>query len=99
MLSSYFTTTFSNKRMVWYEETAETQDYLTFKGHIQQISAEMSQNLGMAFTTSFTVWCPLNTDVAQGDIINDGVNDYNVKFVKELTTGTNTHKQLYVELI
>lgn len=83
--------------MVWYEESAELNESLDFYGHIQQASAQLTQSLGLTFTKAYVIWCPLDTDVVAGDIIEaDGIS-YNVKAIKDLLVGINKHKQLFVE--
>jgi len=97
MIEKNFTTTFSNSRMVWYEESAEMDDSLGFNGHIQQVSAEVAQSLGISFTKAFQIWCPIGTDVVEGDELVGGGYTYNVKAVKTLNLGRNPHKQVFVE--
>jgi len=97
MIDKFYSTLFTNSRMVWYEEFAEREDMVGFYGHIQQTSASLTQSLGLTFTKTFTIWCPLDTDVIEDDeIINNNVS-YIVKFVKDLLVGNNNHKQLIVE--
>lgn len=97
MLANKFTTIFSNKRMIWYEENSELEDYMSFKGHIQQTNPELSESLGLSFTKSFTVWCPLSTDVIVGDELSSGDNEYLVRAIKDFKIGNNQHKQLFIE--
>jgi hypothetical protein len=83
--------------MVWTGEVAELASNLNFFGHIQQANAELTQSLGLTFTKAFSVWCPLSTDVLEGDeIVGDG-GTFVVKAIKNLSIGLNKHKQLFVE--
>lgn len=97
MINKRFTTKFANNRMVWDGEYSEIDEANEFYGHIQQMSAELSQSLALTFTKAYTIWCPLNTDVEQGDVITNSGNSYNVKAIKDLLVGSNKHKQLFVE--
>ena len=96
MLSKRFDTTFTNSRMVWYEESAELIELISFKGHIQQLNAELSQSLGLTFTKGYSIWCPLETNVEQGDELVSGSNTYTVKAIKKFNIGVNKHTQLFV---
>ena len=101
MINKRFTTKFTNSRMVWSGEYSEIDEANEFYGHIQQMTAELTESLGLTFTKAYTIWCPLNTDVAVGDRLVSGDNEYedeyNVKAIKDLLVGSNKHKQLFVE--
>lgn len=99
MISRNFTTEFSNSRMVWYGESAEMDDSLGFKGHLQQVSGEVAESLGISYTKAFQIWCPINTDVVEGDELTSGSDTYNVKAIKTLNLGRNPHKQVFVEKV
>jgi 2-phospho-L-lactate guanylyltransferase (CobY/MobA/RfbA family) len=98
MIQRFYDKTFTNKRLVWYEETSELQDYSSFKGHLQQLGAEDAESLGMAWTKSFKIWCDIDTDIEVGDEIAEGSKSYTIKAIKILDMGGNKHKELYVEL-
>lgn len=97
MINRFFTTLFTNKRMVWYEEAGEEQTSITFYGHIQQASPDLAQSLGMTYTKTFIIWCPLATNVSVGDNLVNGSYTYSVKSIIERSVGTNTHLELVVE--
>lgn len=99
MINQKFNTIFTNSRMLWYEDEAELQSAVGFYGHIQQLGAEAATSLGIAWTKAYKVWCPIGTDIQEGDEIGEGGNTYNVKGVKSLDLGNNKHKELYVEKI
>lgn len=104
MISKFFTTTFTIYRNVWSTdlngfESSDESDVGTFRGHLQQISAEQSLNLGMNFTTSFQIWCSPTTDVKVGDRISVGEIFYSVRAIQDNgMVGINKHLQVFVEL-
>jgi hypothetical protein len=51
----------------------------TFYGHIQPLQAELAETMGLTFTQAFTVWCPVTSNVQEGDEIEAGGVIYNVK--------------------
>ena len=97
MIEKRFTTQFTMKRMVWTGDSSSLVDSASFKGHLQQTSVELAQNLGLSFTKSFSIWCSLNTDVKAGDELYNDEVQYTVKEIQELLIGGNKHKQLIVE--
>jgi len=97
MISKFYTKEFSNSRMVWYNETAQRDDTITFKGHLQQITADRAEHLGLNFSKSYVIWCPLDTDVKEGDLLSNNGDNYKVKAIKDLDVGLNRHKEVYVE--
>lgn len=97
MIEWFYTRTFSNKRLVWYGNEGSYDENLSFKGHLQQLTAEEGQTLGMTWTNSFKIWCPLNTDVEEGDILTEGGTDYKIRAIKRLEVGNNKHLELYAE--
>lgn len=70
----------------------------SFSGHRQQASAELVQNLGLTYTKAFTVWCPVGTDVVEGDTIEAEDGKYSVRAVQLNGNGLNRHKQIVAEL-
>jgi len=98
MIERFYDKTFTNKRLVWYEETSELQDYSTFKGHLQQLSPEEANTLDIVWTKSFKIWCGIDTDIEVGDEIGYLGKNYIVRAIMYLDTGNNKHKELYIEL-
>lgn len=98
MINKRYNTTFSNQRMVWYDEYTELQEASSFNGHIQQASAELSESLGLTYTKAYVIWCSLNAPVEIGDQLTSG-KTYIVRAIKDLLVGNNKHKQLYVETV
>ena len=99
MINKKFKTYFTNSRMVWYEEEAELDTTVGFYGHIQQISPEVATSLGISYTKGFQIWCPVNTDVIEGDELKNENDTYNVKGIKTLNLGLNKHKKVFVEKV
>lgn len=103
MIQDFFTTSFTIKRAGWVSDgdgnlysTESTNT--TFYGHKQQATPELAQSLGLSFTKTFTVWCPVDTAVVEGDTIDDGTYVYSVRAVMQNNVGDNTHLELIVEL-
>lgn len=69
----------------------------TFKGAIQQTSAEDSEYLNLSFNKGFTIFCPLNTDVISTDVIRYDGYEYGVRNLIDYTDGRNKHKQVFLE--
>jgi hypothetical protein len=103
MIADFFTTSFSIKRAVWLTDGdgnkySEEQIVETFSGHIQQATIELAQGLGISFTKAFTIWCPINTDVKEGDVLYTSAAAYSVRAKRENNIGDNRHIELTVEL-
>jgi hypothetical protein len=97
MISHNFTTTFTVKRMVYTQNKGTKQALGSFKGHIQQTSLEIAQQLRNLFTITHSVWCAIDTDVQVGDELTKGANTYSVKAVQDNNIGINSHKYLHCE--
>jgi hypothetical protein len=98
MINKFYTYSFEVKRMEWEDDSAEEEVVGTFKGHLQQISAELAQNLGLNFTKSFQVWCPPNTDVQVGDGVECNDIFYTVRAIQDNSfVGSNKHLQVFIE--
>jgi hypothetical protein len=70
----------------------------TFRGYIQQADAEFIQNFAITYTKPHIVWCSLNTDVRDGDIlISDNFGTFAVRGKQINRDGRNNHLQLTVE--
>ncbi|MCX6785921.1 MAG: hypothetical protein NTZ18_03675 [Candidatus Komeilibacteria bacterium] len=96
-IAKFFTTQFTTKRMSWSGESSALITQSTFDGYLQQAAAELAETLRLNFTRAFTLWCPLGTDVEEGDLISDGEFDYGVKAINKRDYGTNQHLQLIIE--
>lgn len=102
MIGRLFNRTFTVKRQV--ASVVDDVDVLseevqgTFKGHLQQASPEFAQSLGFTMTKTFSVWCPLETDVQDGDVLEVDEKVYAVKGVQENDNCHQSHKELVVEL-
>lgn len=97
MIERLYTTSFEVSRPVWTGDSAEMTLTATLAGHMQQARPELAQQLGYAMTKTFIIWCPVDTDVQEGDSITDGTNIYSVRAVQINSHGQNSHKELTVE--
>jgi hypothetical protein len=103
MIEKFFTTTFEVNRAVWktdesLNQYSELSTVGTFLGHLQQASAFLAENLGLNMTKTFTIWCPVDTDVLEGDSIETYEAIYTVRAIQKNNTGVNTHLEIVVEL-
>lgn len=102
MIEKFFTKTFTVQRNEYVELDgvyASTEDEIgTFKGHLQQANPQIVQNLALNLSTTFTIWCPVGTDVKTGDRLESGGNSYAVRLIQDNSfVGSNTHLELVVE--
>lgn len=99
-IERFFKKTFTSKRMVWANESGSEQSQSSFKGHIQQANPELIESLGLSFTTTYTVWCPPDTDVQEQDKLSDGQYNYSVRGINNRgyeIGEMNPHLELVVE--
>lgn len=100
MMDNFFTKLFTNYRQSDYVNGLSSRTEVgNFYGHIQQPSAELVENLGMSFTNSFILWCPVDTDIARGDDLEDqDGNTYQVSSInKRNYRGNNQHLEVFIE--
>lgn len=98
MIERFYTTSFTVKRMVWAGGKSSLSEVATFDGHIQQGTDERFQEYkGLTFTKAFTIWAPTSVNVVEGDIVNDGTNDYSVRLFQNREIGANSHNEIIVE--
>lgn len=97
MISRFFTTAFTVKRMVWSGDSSREIAQTGFSGWLQQASMDMVRNTAMSFGRVFIIRCPITTDIQAGDTLDDGVNTYSVKSINIHQHGRNCHKQLLVD--
>jgi hypothetical protein len=102
MIDKYFTQNITVKRLGWstdedgYDYSGEITSG-TFKGHLQQASPELINNLGDIFTVSHIVWCPVGTDVKRGDTLEIGDRSFGVSGIQENTyVGNNRHLEVLI---
>ena len=102
MINEFFTTLYVIKRASWLTDE-ENNPYSglvevdQFMGHIQQAQAELIQSLALSLTTAFTIWCPVDTLVLAGDILESVDGQYSVKAIQKNNVGSNKHLQLIVQ--
>ena len=97
-IERFFTTTITNTRMTWSDESSAEAAVGSFSGHIQQAVPEHAQLVGEAWGQTFLVWCPIDTDVEAGDSLTIATGNYagtyNVKNVMTNAVGNNQHLEL-----
>jgi hypothetical protein len=107
MISNKFTTEFSVKRQVWTTEEvdeviidkSEEQIASSFYGYRQQASAEYMQKQGLTFSKPHIIWCGLDSEVTEGDILESAYGVDQVKAKQINADGANGHIELLVEFI
>ena len=67
--------------MTWSGDSSAQVAKQLFLGHRQQANSDVVENLGLAFTKTFAIWCAVNTDIQEGDTISDGLDTYSVKAI------------------
>jgi hypothetical protein len=105
MIDKFYKTSFEVKRQEWVTETINSKQIkkssevtvATFSGHIQQADPEFAQFLGLSTTKTFIVWCPVATDVDDGDTLVTSDSKYGVRGKKLNQNGKNKHLELVVE--
>lgn len=103
MIKDFFKTEFTIYRKSWKvdehdNDYADESVIATFLGHIQQASPLYIQSFALAITKAFTIWCPVDTNVKEGDTIYSATDTYSVKGVMKNDYGTNQHLELVVQL-
>jgi hypothetical protein len=107
MIQEKFNTRFDVLRQVWGVQIingidvdiATEQAVHTFYGYKQQATAEYAQYTGLTTTKGYSVWCPVQAQVYEGDtIVADGIA-YQVRARQDYQDGTSPHAQLAVEMI
>jgi len=102
MISNFYKTTFTIMRNSWtngdtYSNSTETE-IGTFIGHLQQATADLTENLNLNFTNRFIIWCNIDSGVAVGDRLTTGGKSYSVEAIQDNTSvGANKHLELMVE--
>lgn len=101
MINHLFTKEFTVLRQV---ENTEGEIYSsgeesigTFKGYIQQASPEYVLSLGLTITKPHLIWCPLDTDVKEGDVVLCDLGELSIRGVQLNRDGVNKHKELVAE--
>jgi hypothetical protein len=100
MIKNYFKTLFSVYRMVWTGNKSAMQLVGTFYGHLQQ-SQTLTEGLSRgSMTKPFRVWCPVDTDIQEGDNVLEGTSYYNVRGVNQRDfAGRNKHLEVALQKI
>lgn len=108
MILRLFNTTFEVKRQQWTTENIDGEDIDSseetvvseFQGYRQQASPEYVQSLAMEITKPHLIWCEVDTNVSEGDIISsEEYGDEKVRAIQINRDGNNPHKEILVEFI
>lgn len=98
MIEHTFNKSFDVYRVTYGDDNKSSESTVaTFKGHLQQTSQELTEQLDLSFTQSFTLWCPVDANITEGDTVKDGTYSYSVKDVRVLDYGQNTHKRVILQ--
>jgi len=101
-ISRLYDTSLTVSRMAW-ETDDEDNEFSTraeqgsISAHIQQMSMDLSESLGLRFGKAFAIWCAPTADVQEGDTLSDGTYTYHVKNKQLFNWGSNAHQELYCE--
>lgn len=74
------------------------QSTATVDGHIQEMSREARQRLGILEERTWIGWFDIEEDICEGDILIDNYDTrYSVKEVTKKDYGVNQHLQIILE--
>ncbi len=97
-----FTETLAVTRMVWSGNASSESSIGSFSAHIQQASPELAESIGETWSQVFTAWCPIGTNVTEGDkiVVASGsyAATYYVKQIQKNAVGINQHLELVLTL-
>lgn len=97
MIQDYFNTSFDIKRQQWSDNKSSYSKTGSFNGYMQKTDIGFSEQLGSDLTKTFTIWCPVDTDVEESDTLEDDNYTYSVRTIRNFDIGHNQHKRLIVE--
>lgn len=103
MIADFFTKTVTVYRQQWQEDESfgdyqAESEVATFLGHVQQArNPELVQELGLSYSKAFMLWCPLDSDIKDGDRVEIDSISYTVRATGEHAVGSNTHLSLVIE--
>ena len=97
-IERFYNTVFTVARQVWSGDSSAETVQGTFNGLIEQgISKTLDQNSAFRFTKPYTVFCPIGTDVQEGDKLTENSRTYDIKYVIKEEKGGNGHLELIAE--
>lgn len=107
MILNKFTTEFTRFGQVWTQETVNGSlidksveaEMGTFNGYRQQASPEYLQYVSQTLSKPHIIWCPVDTDVAEGETLESVFGVDKVRAIQVNRDGRNPHKELLVEHI
>lgn len=99
-IEKFYTTTITNARMAWSNESSAEVSVGSFSGHVQQATPEYTEFIGEAWGKVFLIWCDEATDIEAGDTITIASGDYagtfSVKNIQINATGNNKHFEVTI---
>jgi hypothetical protein len=97
-IERFYTTTITNTRMNWSNESSAEIAVGSFSAHIQQPSPEFAQHIAEAWGQTFIIWCAKDTDVEAGDTLTiasgDYAGTYSIKNIQTNAVGSNQHLEI-----
>jgi hypothetical protein len=104
MISKHYNKTATVFRSQWTTDeddndiSEEVEQDDTVKGHLQQASATLVANFKDVFTLTHIFWCPVGSDILNGDVlVIDGFR-YGVRGIQDNSfIGSNKHLEIQLE--
>ena len=101
MIERWFTKSFTVDKKQWVEDAdgwhTQSDTDTTFNGHLQQADQEKVEQFNLATSKAYSIWCGLDVDISDQEIITHDSNTYTVRGVIDYDNGQNPHKELIVE--
>lgn len=102
MIKRFFKQTFTNSRGAYEADIdgnkkSSLSEVGSFSGHRQQASQDLVERFNLSFQTAFSIWCPVDTDVKIGDVVDEGGYRFTVRGIQENNYGRNQHLELAVD--
>lgn len=70
----------------------------TITGHIQEMSRETRQRIGIIEERAWFLWCDIDESVEEGDtLVDENSIEYTVKEITKKDYGVNKHMQVIME--
>jgi hypothetical protein len=74
------------------------QSTATVDGHLQELSREAAQRLGIVEERAWIFWCDIEESIKEGDtMIDENGTEYKVKEITKKDYGVNEHLQVILE--
>lgn len=74
------------------------QSTATVDGHLQEMSKEAAQRLGIVEERAWIFWCDIDESIIEGDVlVDENGTEYKVREVTKKDYGVNEHLQVILE--